>query len=172
MVLFDTSILIFLTQPYAKVLNDPVTGEPVSNPGERVDYLIKRLNKSKERIIIPTPALTEYLVKAGEAMQEQLKVFEKPPFQIVPFDTRAAIECAFALNQNKFKNKKEKEEAVSRAKIKFDWQIVSIAIVEKVSAIYSDDLQIKRFAEKYDISVISIASLDLDPGKDQLELVL
>jgi hypothetical protein len=91
-------------------------------------------------IIIPTPALSELLVRAGDDMQSLVNMLQKSAvFHIVPFDTLAAIEVA-AMTQRAIDNG-DKRGGVdcSWAKIKYDRQIIAIAKVHRATAIYSDD---------------------------------
>ena len=62
---------------------------------ERVEYLIETLSKAGEKIVIPTPALSECLVHAGPAGPEYLTIIGKQAcFRIASFDERAAVEAA------------------------------------------------------------------------------
>ena len=67
MVVFDATILLALLQSDCPPPRHPETNEPIDSFRERIDYLIKRLDKDKEKIIIPTPALSEILVRADSA---------------------------------------------------------------------------------------------------------
>jgi len=43
-----------------------IDGLPISRPKERIDnHLVQQLDKAKTKIIVPTPALGEALVRAG-----------------------------------------------------------------------------------------------------------
>ena len=80
-VLFDAGTLIRLL--------DPRTSDRLR---KRLDYLVASLQKSKSKILIPTPALSEFYVKAAP---EVLSAFKgRSAFIIVPFDEKAALECA------------------------------------------------------------------------------
>ena len=59
MVVFDATFLMLFLDP--KVKNG--VGD---NP--RVDHLVETLTKSRERIVVPTPALSELLVGAGRRL--------------------------------------------------------------------------------------------------------
>jgi hypothetical protein len=56
MVVFDASVLLF-------VFDEKTPAASVPGAKERVDFLVKRLSDAGERIIIPTPALSECLVR-------------------------------------------------------------------------------------------------------------
>lgn len=63
MVVIDSSILMLLLRPDQGV---PVgrDGTPISHPAKRIKYLVEKLDKAKVKIIIPTPVLSEVLVRA------------------------------------------------------------------------------------------------------------
>ena len=69
--------------------------------------------------------------------------------------------------------KGDKKEGVSSTwnKVKFDRQIVAIAKINKVSTIYSDDGNLKTFANAQGISVMTIGQLPLPPEEDQINFV-
>src|SRR5690348_592816 len=87
MVVFDASILLFLL--------DEDTPSSVTRAKERVEYLIDQLSQAGEKIVIPTPALSECLVHAGPAAPEYLIIINKQScFRVASFDERAAVEAA------------------------------------------------------------------------------
>lgn len=164
-VAFDTSVLVYLLDGQANAPLDPATGAPVSNCKERLDFLISTLQNERAKIIIPTPTLGELLVKAREAAPEWLAMLHKSRhFRIASFDERAAVE--FAATQAERMAAGPKTEGATRAKAKFDDQIVAIAAVEGATAIYSDDPHIKRLAGGR-FGVVGVADLPLPPGAAQ-----
>jgi hypothetical protein len=67
---------------------------------DRITYLVSELEKRKEKIIVPTPALSELLVRAGEAGPDYLDILNRhAAFKIVDFDQRAAVEVAAATRE-------------------------------------------------------------------------
>lgn len=132
---------------------------------ERVEYLIQNLATRRERILIPTPALAELLVRAGKAGAEFTNLIEKSArFQIAPFDTIAAIEVSLAIAAVKAAGgKKLKGSTDTWAKVKFDHQIVAICKVKEVTVIYSDDTGLCRFAQSVGIRPVTLADLPLPP---------
>jgi len=89
MVVLDSSVLLLVLDPNAKPPNDPATGRPLNEAAERIEYLIENLAAAKEKILIPTPVLSEVLVHAGDAMQPYLDTLnEQSVFRIVPFDQK------------------------------------------------------------------------------------
>lgn len=67
MVVFDTSVLLLILGPKAKAPQDPETGQPIERASDRIEYLIDTLHNDQQKIIIPTPVLSEVLVNSGEA---------------------------------------------------------------------------------------------------------
>ena len=168
-VLFDTSILALLLRPDARPPTDPATKQPVEHARRRVDYLVREISKARDKVIIPTPVLTEILYYAGNATDEVLTKLQQSPFMLAPFGTRAAVECADALRRLGHKGKGKNN---PQAKVKFDRQIVAIAVVESVSVIYSDDDDIFGYGKQAGIVVVRSYELDLDPADRQGHLAL
>ena len=82
-VVFDASVLIDLFNKTA------------SDRRARLDHLVESLKKQRAKVLIPTPALAEFLVKAGKARERYLHELSKnSAFNIEPFDQKAAVECA------------------------------------------------------------------------------
>jgi hypothetical protein len=61
-----------------------------------------------------------------------------------------------------------RDEVSTHAKLKYDRQIVAIAIVTNASAIYSDDYGVKAIAGRSGIRVIRLADLELPPEEAQI----
>lgn len=157
MVVFDASVLLFLFN----------ASTPSSTPRakERMDFLIDQLSDAGQKIIIPTPALSEVLVHAGPAGPDYLAILNKRSnFRVASFDQRAAIEAAARTFQARQRGlRKGGEENIPKAKIKFDRQIVAIAIVEGATAVYSDDKQLISSAREAGLQGYRLEDLDLPP---------
>ena len=168
MVVFDATTLLYLFDPEAKAPTDPETGNPVTRVKERIEFLVSGLEKRKEKIVVPTPALSELLVRAGDAGAEYLDILSKTAaFKIVDFDQRAAVEVAAVIRESIEAGGKKGGSESSWAKIKFDRQIISIAKVEGASTIYSDDGDIARFSKNSGITVVRVRDLPLPPENSQ-----
>jgi hypothetical protein len=167
---FDASILVYVIDAKANAPIDQATGAPVDRCQERVTYLLKRLQDNGDKIIIPTPALAEVLVKAGKNGPELLRIINSSKFfKIVPFDERASVE--FAATQIERASTGQKSGAPSKAKAKFDDQIVSISAIEGVEEIYSDDGDVARLAGAR-FKTTKIVELPLPPEDPQGNLLL
>ena len=154
-VVFDTSFLIPLLDPRVKGVG-VVDG--------KLTHLIETLDKQKDVVIIPTPALSETLIGAGDAAPAYLDILNKTPrFRIAAFGARAAVEAAERHRQALRNDKKEGTD--SWAKLKFDRQIIAIAKVEGAERIYSNDADIQRFGKAEGLQVIRLDELPDPPAK-------
>lgn len=173
MVVFDANMLIAVLEPDKKPPLNSATGLSVDNFRERLDYLMSRLTENGMKIIIPAPALSEFLVRADQAAQNYLsKLQSSSVFQIAPFDERCAVEVA-AMTREAI-NSGDKRGGVEGpyAKIKYDRQIVAVARVAGALEIYSDDKGVAAFGEQAGLSVISMADLPPPPAGSQINLAL
>jgi rRNA-processing protein FCF1 len=169
MVVFDSNFLLFLLQENLPAPQDPATGQPVTDCKKRIAYLVSELRKSKNKIVIPTPVLSEILVRAGAAAPDYVTKFNKSAaFKIEPFDTVAAIEVALmtAAAQTGGRGKKDGIDA-PWTKVKYDRQIVAIAVVHNANAIYTNDENLKKLALSKNIKAIGVHELDLPPEDTQ-----
>jgi predicted nucleic acid-binding protein len=170
MVVIDASILMLFLRPDAGV---PVGPEnlPVDSPLERIAYLVQRLEKARDKIIIPAPALSEVLVRADPLHAQRLveRLSALSVFRIEAFDERAAIEVAIMTRNSADKGLKpsRRDNQSTYAKLKYDRQIVAIALVAGASAIYSDDGDIRAIAKRANVPVIGLADLELPPEDAQ-----
>ena len=173
---FDATMLILLFDEKANAPLDPNTGKPVEGAQERVRYLINRIAKDRGRILIPTPALGEFLVRTDpESVASYLSLLERARgLRIAPFGSRAAVEFSDMQRQLlRERGRPKLRDLETRAKAKFDQQIVAIARVEGVTTIYSDDEGLAGYARRFGLEVEGIADLKMPPARDlQQELPL
>jgi len=104
--------------------------------------------------------MAEVLVRAGQGRSKYVSILsDRWRFQILPFDSRAAIEAAELIAQIKTKS----QSWATWAKVKFDIQIVSIAKAENATVIYADDKDIENLAKRVKIPCRRICDLPLPP---------
>jgi predicted nucleic acid-binding protein len=146
-------------------------GTQVTGAKDRVDFLIETLEENSTRLIVPTPVLSEVMVRAtGQQMQEiQETLDRRAVFQVMPFDTRAAIELALMIRKEK-SGRKRVTRAETRASLRFDRQILAIAKVNGARLIYSDDGPLADAAKRYGLEVVRLEDLELPPISGQTNL--
>ena len=167
MVVFDSSVLLLVLDPQAKAPIVPSTGAVLERAAERVDFLIGNLSKEREKIIIPTPVLSEVLVYAGAALEEYLDTLNsQSAFRIASFDQKVAIAMRDAITRGGHRIDAAKHD-VTKTKIKFDRQIVGIAKAEAAHTIYSDDADVHNYAKHSGLKAYRTAELDLPPENPQ-----
>jgi predicted nucleic acid-binding protein len=155
-VVFDASFLIMLLNPKVKGAGET---------DARLTYLIETLEKRKDDIVVPTPALSEVLIGAGDAAPAYLDILSKSArFKIAPFGSRAAVEAA-ARHREAITAGDKKEGSASWAKVKFDRQIIAIAKVEGAERIYSEDGDVVRLGKAEGFQVYRLVDLAEPPPK-------
>lgn len=164
MVVFDASILLLLL--------DEGVGSSVDHGRARVEHLIDRLSDAGEKIVIPTPVLSECLVHAGPAGAAYLAIIDRLAcFRVASFDQRAAVEAAIRTFEARQRGqRKGGDPTASKTKIKYDRQIVAIAVVEGASAVYSDDAAVVGYAREAGLQGVRLADLPLPPEDPQSKL--
>lgn len=166
MVALDADFLILLLHPNPPIPVHPKTKQAVPRLKERVEHLIATLEKAREKILIPTPALSEVLVLAMDRASEYLaEITSNYGFELASFDPMAAVEAAIATANAKKKGGKKGGSLSAWSKIKFDRQIIAIAKVRGIDTIYSNDDDIRRFAELESIKVVPVWDLPNPPAK-------
>jgi predicted nucleic acid-binding protein len=172
MVVIDATMSMLIFRPDVPARINDSKGQPIEHVRERVLYLVKTLESIKSRIIIPTPVLSEILVRVtAEDTQRILDEINKAAvFRIEPFETRAAIEVAIMTRTALDGGSKKGLSGAPWAKVKFDRQIVAIAKVTQASAIYTDDENLASTAKAANIPTIGLGDLPLPPETAQGQL--
>lgn len=143
---------------------NPHTGKPVDMLKERVELLIRVLEKTREKIIIPTPALSEILVLGKDRAADYLAELNSTyRFEVAPFDQVAAVEAALFTSGAMTRGSKRGSSKANWEKVKFDRQIVAIAKTRGATAIYSNDEDVRKFGDIENIEVIAAWELPVPP---------
>jgi predicted nucleic acid-binding protein len=147
----------------------PAIPASVDRAKDRVTNLVADLQKRGERILVPMPALTEFLVHAGTAGQSYLEELQKSSkFRLAPYGLRAAVEVASAIETAVKKGSKKDGSKSTWAKVNFDRQIAAIAKVEGADVLYTDDENLRKFADKLGLRVITLEEVPIPPSKTPL----
>lgn len=166
----DSSVLLYFLNENTLAPNDPNTGAPVQGCRQRIELLISTLSKAKDTLLVPTPALSEALVRAASAAPHYLGIIEQESaIRIVDFDKRAAVEAA-VMTDLLLKSGNKPSGSEARIKLKFDVMISAISKINNVSTIYSDDTDIKKLGKIFGFGVVGIADLPLPEIQRQDDL--
>ncbi|MGH9904545.1 MAG: hypothetical protein ACRD8U_03045 [Pyrinomonadaceae bacterium] len=172
MVVFDTTTILLVIDPKARPPVEPGTTMPVPKCAERVEFLLKGLSEREVRVMVPTPVISEFLIKGGKNKDQFAQAFiSSRNFVVGDFDIRAAIELAH-LNDPDLQSGKPLDPVVTKAKIKFDRQVVAIAKVEGADTLYTDDTGLRDVALANGLRVVMTWYLSLPPEDPQGKLGL
>lgn len=175
MVAFDASFLLYLFAPAGDVGTPLDENEkPIEFAKQRVKALFDALEAGNTKIVIPTPALSEVMVRTGvEAGQAYMALMAKTKvFRIVPFDEKSAIELPLMYGLQRKGEGLKSADAGTYAKVKYDRQIVAIACTEGCKTLYTDDQNQRKFAEKQGMKVIGLADCPVPTEDAQMQLSL
>lgn len=138
----------------------------------RINYFFEQAEKKRTKIIIPMPAIAEYLVGADIAALDTLNLLEKKSYIFcAPFDRTSAYECAL-LDRAALNNGKKDGVDQPWQKIKIDRQIVAIAKAYSAKLIVSMDTGVQSNAKRVGIPAIDIQGLELPESAKQRVLPL
>lgn len=166
-VAFDNTVATVLFNRRAGIPPHPETGQPIEMARQRIEGLVRKLQKEKERIIIPTPVIAELLTVAGpDGTQYFDTITRSKQFQVGDFDVRAALEVSLMNATALVEGDKKDGIDAPWQKIKVDRQIVAICKVNNVSVLYTDDGSLRRTAEKVGLTTMGIHELPI-PDEDR-----
>jgi predicted nucleic acid-binding protein len=166
MVVIDNTFLSLMLHPKSRPPKDPSTRQPVERIEDRIEKLLEDLDSESERMILPTPVLSEFLILAGKDASTYLeKLAGMRNILIKPFDEMAAIELAAVEVEDRAKGDKRGGSSGIWTKIRFDRQIVAITRTNGAKRIYSDDEDLAKFATKLGIEVVPTWHLPLPAAK-------
>ena len=167
LVVFDTQFVALFLHPAARVPDDPTTHAPLTDAAGRIEHLVANLEEQDATILIPTPALAEFLVLAGSAGPQYLSELKNhTAFKIEPFDEMAAIEAAASEVAAMTTGDKRGGATGEWQKIKVDRQIVAIAKTRGAASVYSNDSDIMRLGARDGMAVVTAYALPLPPAKE------
>jgi predicted nucleic acid-binding protein len=161
-------VVIMLLEDGASVPVHPDTKKPVTRVKDRVEHWIQTLEKDGEKVLIPTPALSEILTLAGDpetASNILSDLSGQWVFEVGPFDQVSAVEAAIQTIHAMNAGNKRGKSLATWAKVKFDRQIVAIAKTKGVTAVYSNDSDIHRSCKQENIPCFGVWDLPDPPAK-------
>jgi len=162
MTALDTTALSALLIPGVRLCRAG-TRVPIRYGKERLEALVERLARERDTILIPTPVLSELLVCISPDRIADLltQLNASVWFRIEAFDSAAAVELAIRTARAIAAGDKREGSPAGTpwAKVKFDRQIVAIALVNGASEIISDDPDVKAVGERWGVRVTSVEDL-------------
>jgi len=168
LVAFDNTILSVLLFPDAD-LREGAAAVSVDRARERVDGLVQELAQTGEQILLPTPALAEVLATSGCDIDEVLGTLRASVYiRIGDFDLRAAVEMAIRLRNAAAKGDIREGLTITKNAMKFDRQIVAIALTRGARVLYSDDVGVRKFAEDCGLTVKRTSDLPIPAVQQEL----
>lgn len=151
-------------------LTCPRTGKIVDNPEGRAEALLDLMTAKADRILIPTPALSEILVRVEDhdLHREYLSLINSMAcFDLISFDAISAINCAQLVNNSELKQLKGVED--DKKKISFDRQIIAMTQAYGGDELWTHDKKMLAKAEAVGIVVKSLA--DVASNMRQIDLM-
>lgn len=139
----------------------------------RIEHLFSLAEKAKSRIIIPMPAVAEYLVGADTAGIESFNRLERKSFVfIAPFDRASAFECALLDRAALGSGDKKDGSLAPWQKVKVDRQIVAIGKACGATLLISADDGVRNNALRVGMAAKSVQELELPESAKQAKLEL
>lgn len=134
----------------------------------KVNHLLDTITKAKGKVIIPTPAIAEFLVhadRASLALIDQLQ--RQAAVRVADFDLASAYE--HSLIDGSARSRGDKRDGVNEPwqKVKFDRQIVAIAKTNGAKLIVSDDASVRANAARVGIRSTSVDDLPIPDSARQ-----
>lgn len=127
-------------------------------------------------VFVPTPALAEFLVGAqGQEYAWLAGMERKSRFKLLPFDRRAAAECAQLERYARAQGiGKQGGSSAPWQKVKVDRQILAIALVNQADLLISMDSDLVAMAAYCELETASVGDLETPEELRQrsLELVM
>jgi hypothetical protein len=168
MVAFDNTILSLLIFPDAE-LRQGSDGLKVEHARERVIGLVEGIEDAREQVLVPTPALCELLVTEGADVPDVLTTLRGSAYiRVESFDERAAVELAMRLRDARRAGDQREGLPITKSAMKFDRQIVAIALVSGATVLYSDDDGVAKFAAGCGLAVKRVADLPVPASQQPL----
>ena len=157
--LVDNNILIQILAPNKTGLTHPETNAVLERIGERAQAFVSEAERRNALILIPTPVLSEFLIGVEVSKyQEYLDVLNGSAcFEVVDFDTVAAIECARLPDRKELAQISPGQVA---SKLKYDRQIVGIALAAMADEVWSHDDSLRKIASFKGLAIKSLADIE------------
>lgn len=126
----------------------------------RLNHLLEEIDKRRGKVIIPTPAIAEYLVKADQAALEFVGALDRRAcIKMADFDLAAAFEAAQMDAASLWRGDKKDGSSEAWQRVKIDRQIVAIAKANGAKLIVSNDKGVCTCAARVGLKGLRIDEL-------------
>ena len=170
-IVLDTNVLVQVLRNAKRevVLTDPATGNPLDRVEARAAALIDQVDMNGDTALIPTPTLAEFLVGVNHSFYHTYldAIDSVSCFEVVSFDEISAMECARLVDDAELK---VLDPIATKAKVRFDRQILAIAIANNAEELWTHDVGLYAKARQCGLRVKSLA--DIQPIPEQLQVDL
>ena len=167
--MFDAGFLYILFDGKARIPRDKSGVPVIDRAQERIDYLVQTMSQRKDKIIVPTPALAEFMLLAADRWSDYLTIIRrKAVFEIAGFDDPEAVEPVEHWRKHGDSKRLKQNSPETWAKLKYDRQIIAIASTHRVECIYSTDSDLQRFAVQLNKACHNLTDLPLPPPTQTL----
>lgn len=122
----------------------------------RTRRFLERLQETGEPVIVPAPVLAEYLSWFEPAKQARHRKILETRFRIPAFDTDAAALAAKLGYDAEFLKQVRAEHKVQRQCLKFDVQIIAIAILNGADRLITNDVVVFRKLAQNQIQITDV----------------
>jgi len=165
--LVDNNVLIQMLAPNSTGLTHPDTKNALERVDERAQAFVAEAERQNALILIPAPVLSEFLIGVEVSRyQDYLDVLNGSAcFEIVDFDTAAAIECAQLPDRKELAQISPEQVA---SKLKYDRQIVAIALAAMADEVWSHDESLRKIASARGLTVRSLADIEPPAVQEQM----
>jgi hypothetical protein len=164
--MFDAGFLHILFDDKARIPHNKAGKPVVDRAQERIEFLVQTMSQRNDKIIVPTPALAEFMLMAFDKWNDYLTIIRrKAVFEIAGFDDPEAVELVEHWQKYGDSKRLKPNRPETWAKLKYDRQIVAIAVTRRVECIYSTDSDLKRFALQIGKDCRNLIDLPLPPPK-------
>lgn len=166
--LFDAGFIYILFDDRARVPRDASAKLVVDRAQDRIDFLVQTISERKDKIILPAPVLTEFMLLSSDRYRDYLAIIRRTAvFEVAGFDEPETIELVEHFLKVGDGKKLKPGTAETWAKLKYDRQIAAIAKTRRAECIYSTDADLEKYATDLNIKFCNPIHLPLPPTEQQ-----
>lgn len=155
MIVLDANALVLLVAPEGAMPH-------IDRGAERIRRFVDDVVRRGETLAVPTPALAEVVAGGADRLAAVIAEISKTRhFQIVPFDTVAAVEAGERIRGRLAAGDPSERGPNWKHAMKYDAQIAAIAIRRNARAVLTDDRGIVACLVGAEVSVLDLTGLPL-----------